>query len=64
MTAANGLDDEIGPPLRLNIEAEFSLLENTVAKLQMDLSPTCTTSTVSPQNKEAIKHLKELGLER
>lgn len=64
MTAANGLDDEIGPPLRLNIEAEFSLLENTVAKLQMDSSPTRTTSTGSPQDKEAIKHLKELGLER
>jgi hypothetical protein len=64
MTAGNELEDENGPPLSLDIEAEFGLLENTLAKLHMDLSATGTTSTRSLQDKEAIKHLKELGLER
>eukprot|EP00253_Pinus_taeda_P019480 PITA_19480 len=64
MTPANGLDDENGPPLCLNIEAEFGLLENTLAKLQMNSSLTASSSMGSHPHKEAIKELKELGLER
>jgi len=65
MTAGNGIDDANGPPHSLDIEAEFGLLENTLAKLHMDKSATGTSSTSSQlQDKEAIKHLKELGLER
>lgn len=64
MTTANGLDDEKCPPLSLDIEAEFGLLENTLAKLQMNSSPTASSSTGSHPHKEAIKELKELGLER
>nr|ABK23559.1 unknown [Picea sitchensis] len=64
MTAGNELEDENGPPLSLDIEAEFGLLENTLDKLHMDSSATGTTSTKSLQDKEAIKHLKVLGLER
>jgi hypothetical protein len=65
MTAGNGIEDANGPPHSLDIEAEFGLLENTLAKLHMDSSATGTSSTSSQlQDKEAIKHLKELGLER
>jgi len=65
MTAGNGIEDANGPPHSLDIEAEFGLLENKLAKLHMDSSATGTSSTSSQlQDKEAIKHLKELGLER
>jgi hypothetical protein len=57
ITAGNRPQDESSPSLSLDIEAEFGLLEKTLAKLHMDSSTTSTSA-------QAIKHLKELGLNR
>jgi fatty acyl-CoA reductase len=61
ITAGNGPEDQGGPPL-LDINAEFDLLEKTLAEIHMD-SSTTGTDTSSLQDAET-KRLKELGLER
>ena len=64
LTAGKVPENESGPPLSLDIEAEFGVLEKTLLTLQASsTTQTASTSTGSVKDTEA-KHLKELGLER
>lgn len=64
LTAANGLEDESFPLLSLDIETEFSLIEKTVAKLNMDSLATEAAARTGSEKDTQAEHLKALGLER
>lgn len=57
-----GLEGESCPPLSLDIEAEFGLLEKT--QLKQQASSTTHTASTSSVKDAKVKRLKELGLER
>lgn len=62
ITAGEGHADDSGAPLRLDIEAEFDLVEKT--KVILQASSTTHTASKSSVKDAAVKRLKELGLER
>eukprot|EP00253_Pinus_taeda_P018958 PITA_18958 len=59
---SKGLEGKSSPPLSLDIEAEFGLLEKT--QLKQQASSTTHTASTSSVIDAKVKRLKELGLER